>query len=348
MKLRITTGQRRPRIGRPSGGKRLLTVLMAAMLAVPVLAQEASDAPEAETDDTAEAASTMPRRAPVDARRLMISTGLGSRALAARYPDAAVWLQNSEGGDELALLEREQRAPAKGAVLILGAEGQSAASGLAGAMREALAARGWAAMTLGLPVGPGDGPPPAPASAQTGTQAAAEPDPDPTGGEAANPALAASGESSVIDVMAKEPVADLTGQYRERVASTLSAARSRLQQQGYQRVVLVGVGRAAMPVWREAQAANGRSAELVWIAPRFAADERQAWPASLEGQSDWQVLDLAPARAQPEVASQRAAVFRRQGIQGYQQQAVAMAALPTARDARQVVSRLVAWLQRED
>ena len=346
VRLRITTGQRRPRIGRPSGGKRLLTVLMTAMLAMPALAQEESDAPEADTDDTAEAASSTPRRAPVDARRLMISTGLGSRALAARFPDAAVWLQNSEGGDELALLEREQRAPAKGAVLILGAEGQSAASGLAGAMREALAARGWAAMTLGLPVGPGDGPPPAPA--QTSTQTAAEPDPAPTGGEAANPALAASGESSVIDVMAKEPVADLTGQYRERVASTLSAARSRLQQQGYQRVVLVGVGRAAMPVWREAQTANGRSAELVWIAPRFAADERQAWPASLEGQSDWQVLDLAPARAQPEVASQRAAVFRRQGIQGYQQQAVAMAALPTARDARQVVSRLVAWLQRED
>lgn len=272
--------------------------------------------------------------------RLLITTGLAVEALAQQYPEAAVWLENSDGGKELALLEVEQRLPLKGAVLILAGEGQSAGSGLAAAMREPLAARGWAAMTLGLPqvplvvLGPAG-------VTDTGSPKV----------EDAAAAPVAAGESpsdrSVIDVVDSPAPAVREQQYRDRVQSTLSAAVTELRGRGYQRIALVGIGGAAAAVMREALEAPGQPRELVWIEPYFSAEERTAWPATLGDVGGWRLLDLTNALSDPRTASRRAAVFRRQGIDGYQQQSLALSQPMNQRDAAQVVNRISAWLERK-
>lgn len=272
-------------------------------------------------------------------QRLMISTGLGARALAERFPQAAVWLENSDGGSELALLEPANRPEAKGALLLLAGEGQSGAGGFEGSVRQLLPDRGWTVMTLGLPVSPLSQPlaRPIPATPEPESEA-----------EVAEGALAASGqviseESVMIDVMAPEVSPERFEKYRERVRSTLAAAMTELRARGHQRVVLAGVGMAAEPVM-QAALAGGEPAELVWIAPRFSADSANSWPERLAGVERWPLLDLTSSLEDRTEARSRAAAFRRQGIAGYQQQALALALPLSERDAPKLINRMVAWL----
>lgn len=161
-----------------------------------------------------------------EARRAMISTGLDSNAIAAKWPDAAVWLQPPDEDRVLALFEPEVDTPAKGALVILADEGQSAASGLAGALRQPMARAGWAVLTLGLE------PPPyllQQAYQQRGVaalEASQESAANGSDGEADNVG------SVMIDVMDSVDVEELEDQYRTRIQKALSVAVKHLADRG--------------------------------------------------------------------------------------------------------------------
>lgn len=263
--------------------------------------------------------------------RLTIASGLGERDLARRYPQQAVWLDLGEGDQPLALLALERQAEARGAVLIVGDEGQSAASGLHGAMRSLLADEGWATMVVALP----------PAPVVLGAEAALEAE-HPPGDEAGN-AEPAPEASAMIDVMATPNVQARMQTYRERVQTLLATAVDELSGRGYPRIVLVGVGQAAWPVMQAAIGGGGEPRELVWVTPRFAGSG-EAWQSGLEGLDDWPILDLANTLADPELSRARAAVFIRQGMTAYRQQRLLLADPAAGREAPAVVNRILAWL----
>ena len=77
-------------------------------------------------------------------------TGLGEWSLARMFPERAVWLDLDDDSRALALFQPELKTPARGALIVLANEGQTAAEGLAGGLLDTLAERGVAVMTLGL------------------------------------------------------------------------------------------------------------------------------------------------------------------------------------------------------
>ncbi|SFL84956.1 DUF3530 family protein [Marinobacter zhejiangensis] len=255
--------------------------------------------------------------------RLATSTGLGDRDLARRFPERAVWLEVEGSDSELALLEPERQAVARGAVLLMGDQGQPVASGLPGAMPSRLAEHGWATLVVGLPQ-------PSLVDESAAGGAAAD--------GAADPA------SVMIDVMSEPAAATHHVAHRERVRSILAAGEAELSRRGYQRIVFVGVGLAALPVMEAAMGNTGEPGELVWIAPRFPAAEAEAWPASLDGLEDWLILDLANPLVTSPGYRDRAAVFLRHGLSGYRQQRLVMSEPVSVRDAPAVVNRLLGWL----
>ena len=101
--------------------------------------EESGTAGEAEGVEASESAS-----------RALIWTGTGERSLIQRFPESAVWLELEEGDRALGLFYPEARLPARGAVLVLSEEGETAASGVTGSLAAGLASRGWAVLTLGL------------------------------------------------------------------------------------------------------------------------------------------------------------------------------------------------------
>ncbi len=292
-------------------------LLVLLLLAGPWAAAQEAGEPGADNDAPGQA------EPPSTSTRLTISSGLGQRDLARRYPQQAVWLELGEGDSELALLALERDAVASGAMLIVGDEGQSAASGLHGAMRSLLADHGWAAMVLALPSRP---------MAPTG---------DAIGAERPEPA---ADESVMIDVaVAPDAVEPLQG-YRERVQALLAAATAELSGRGYQRIVLVGVGQAALPVMQAAMGGTSGPRALVWVTPRFAGADGEAWQSGLEGLEAWSILDLANTLTGPEATGARAAVFARKGMTGYRQQRLLLSDPVSGRDAPMVVNRILAWL----
>lgn len=303
----------------------------------PIVAAEAGSDGESNGGSDAGAAAGAPEPA-TPTSRLIISTGLGTRDLVQRYPDLVVWLDAGDGDTELALFEAERSSPAEGAVLVLGGEGQSPAAALPGSMRSLLTDHGWAVMALGLPQSPlvEDAGKNSPPSAAGDSANAAD------GGGAAPTA----DESVMIDVMA-EPDASVRNQdYHDRLQNLLAAASDELGSRGYQRIVFVGVGRAALPVMQAAMGGAGEPRELVWVTPQFTATGRDAWPASLEGMEQWPILDLVNVLVAPKPARDRAAVFRRQGVAGYEQQQVPLAEPVSGQDAPVVVNRILAWLAK--
>lgn len=305
--------------------------------------------------DAAEASETISQQNTPDGQsadsntqsRPFISTGLNSEALAAQRPDQAVWLDTGSNGRVLGLLEREAIAPAKGAVLILADEAQTADSELAGALRQPLTAAGWAAMTLGLeappyPVIRARSLPPEP-----GTPAQPEKTPeDVSGAEPAEPPPDSG--SIMIDVMDKVDLDQLRQDYREKLDTQVGAAVSHLRGQGYQRVALVGVGRGAAPVARLAMngigKGQGEPQALVLVVPILDSAALETLGGART--TDLRILDLQSSRVFDSVANTRQSTLQRTGFRGYDQQQVAMAPRPTALDARQVASRISAWLQR--
>ncbi len=305
-----------------------LLVILASVLVVgapPAQAQEDGEQGEEE-------------KAPAtDRKRAMISTGLDSEAIAAKWPDAAVWLEPPEEDRVLALFEPEADTPAKGGLVILADEGQSAASGLAGALRRPLVKEGWAVMTVGL-----ESPPYA--LQQARRQQSAGP-PGKTGEGSDN------GESVMIDVMDSVDVEELEDQYRTRIQKALSAAIGNMVARGYDRIAVTSIGRAAGHVARIATTADGDVSALIWIAPVFDQSDSEALTEWLSEAGQIRILELHSARL-PEVMEgaglrsprEREAAFRRADITAYTRQPVAMEERPEPRDAPALANRLSAWL----
>lgn len=278
-------------------------------------------------------------------KRAMIISGLGSEAIARSRPDHAVWLTAEENGRVLAMFQQEQEPPAKGALVILADEGQSAASGLAEALREPLSEGGWAVMTLGLE-------PPSLGIQQLLKQRDNAPpeeempaqEKEESGGQGEQ---ASSEESVMIDVMENsDPVAGLE-QYRSRVASSLGAAVGALREREYERVVLVGIGWAAGHVTRHVRE-DGRASDMIWIAPKFHVDESGKLPEMLGSAASPSILELYSTFPNDKVSErssrERASALKRAGISGYDRQPVAMARRPEAREAKKLANRMAAWL----
>ncbi|WP_404365280.1 DUF3530 family protein [Marinobacter sp.] len=283
--------------------------------------------------------------------RLSLSLGLNPEALAERYPDQALWLDTPEHGRAVVLFEREHRGDARGALLILADEGQTAGTQLAGALREPLARKGWAAMSMGLP--------PMPMALRQGLEAKRErSDQGASGPSPGDESTADSergeadredgGEASVmIDVMAGEDLADLSDIYTQGIQAHLAAALRELRRQGYERLVLAGIGRGAEHVTRQAMAGGEGQLSLVWIAPVFQFDGEGTLAAELQTAGSIDLLDLVSSRQDIRYARERAALMQRQQISSYSQQRLAMPGVPVSRNAGQVVNRMLAWLGRQ-
>lgn len=271
--------------------------------------------------------------------RSIISTGMDAEAIARKRPDASIWLTGTDQGRVLALFQPEQEAAARGALVILSDEGVSAAAGLANSLREPLSRAGWAVMTLGLKA------PPFSVQQWLRQQGNARPD------GADNPAEegdANGGSTAMISVTDNATLSDALNRYREQVVASLNAAVDSLSAKGYERIVLAGVGRAAGHVVRQAKA-DGRAADLIWIAPHFYQDESGSLTELLESVPSLSILELyssfPAARALDRSARERAAALERAGITGYRQQPAAMARQPGPRDAKMLANRISSWLR---
>jgi hypothetical protein len=280
-----------------------------------------------------------------DRKRPMISTALDSEAIAAKWPDAAVWLELPDEDRVLALFQPEADTPAKGALVILADEGQSAASGLAGALRLPMARAGWALLTLGLE------PPPYAVQQFYRQQAATAPGRSLEGGTSDNNEGTDAAGAVMIDVMDSVDVEELEDQYRNRIQKALSVAVRNLVDRGYDSVAVAGIGLAAGHVARMARAGGGDVSALIWVAPVFDRNDSATLTEWLSGAGQFRVLELHSSRA-PEVMAgaglnspkEREAAFRRAGITIYARQPVAMAERPGPRNAPALANRLSAWL----
>lgn len=267
-----------------------------------------------------------------DVQRAVVSSGLGAAGIAARQPDAAVWLDLEDDETGLALFEPERHSPAKGAVLMLADEGGSAASELLAALGKEFASAGWGVMTLGLDAPPYE-------LQQAWKMAAADlsrPEAD---------SAEESADSVMIDVMDDGEQEDLETRYRERIQALLAAASANLQERGYQRVVLVAVGAGAMHVTR--YAAGGEGNELVWLTPRFYPRDEAALDELLASVEPLALLHLYSSRepAQGASARERAAALNKVGVDGYRSQPIAIGPRAEVRDARALGNRIQSWLK---
>lgn len=318
---------------------RLLLILAGGIVvATPVvLAQEAGEAQSGENGEPA-----------AGRERVMISSGLDSDMIAAKWPDSAVWLEPPEENRVLALFEPEANTPAKGALVILADEGQSAASGLAGALRRPMARAGWAVMTMGLEPRPY-------AVQQAQRQFAVTAREESTEGATDDGIEDTDAAGSVmIDVMDNVDVEELEDQYRTRIQRTLSMAVRHLMDRGYEQVAVAGVGMAAGHVARMASDGGGDVSALIWIAPVFDRIDSEALTEWLSGAGRIRVLELHNSRAPdvlegvgPTSPGAREAAFRRADITTYTRQPVAMAERPEPRDAPALANRLSAWLSSD-
>lgn len=267
------------------------------------------------------------------AQRVTVSTGMGSKSVAAQRPDDVVRLDLEGDETGLALFEPELRTPVKGAVLMLADEGQSAGTNLLTALGEPFTSSGWAVMTVGLETPPY-------AVQQFWRH----------GGDRSAGAADENAESVMIDVMDDGDLGDLETRYNDRVQSLLDAASTDLRQRGYDRVVLVALGQGVVHMARFASA-NGGGSEMVWIAPWFYPGNDLALSEMLAGMDGLSVLHLHSARQDSSAAtmlpSERSVRLREAGVGRYQAQAIAMRARPGVRNARALANRIQAWLNAD-
>ncbi|WP_297790459.1 DUF3530 family protein [uncultured Marinobacter sp.] len=252
------------------------------------------------------------------------------------FAQEVVRLSLDGDGTGQALFESELRVPARGALLILSDEGQSARANLLVALGASFTSSGWAVMTLGLDAPPYE------------VQQARQYSVDPNFGTGAGGMADKGSEAVMIDVMDDGNLADLESRYIARIQSLLGAAQADLQRRGYDRVVLAAVGQGAVHMARFA-GGSGFNGEMVWIAPRFYSGDESALSEALAGMDDLSVLHLYSSRQDPELLSmapeRRMVRLKKAGVGRYQTQAVAMAVRPEVRDARALANRMQAWLK---
>ncbi|WP_417567256.1 DUF3530 family protein [Marinobacter sp.] len=296
-----------------------MAVLVA--VALPAIAQD---------EQSAEQAPESPVSGAEPVNRSLVWTGTGERGLSQTFSDAAVWLELEEGERALGLFYPETRLPARGALVVLADEGETAASGLAGAVARALAARGWAALTLGLEA-------PSPALQRRLARPVVG-----TPGSGGNDEAAT--ESVMIDVMESENADDLEARYRNRISQVLEAGLAELIERGYEAPALLGVGGASIHVTD--RTLDGASASaLVWVAPRFYPVDRVDLPDRLTSLGA-SLLDLHPAGSGGgEPGWTAGEKLRRAGVEGYQRQPIPWFSPPSAVVGDAVASRVAAWLE---
>ena len=278
-------------------------------------------------------------QAPAPAKdRPVLHSGLGEWGLASQYPEQAVWLDLEDDSRALALFSPELETPAKAAVIVLADEGQTADEGVTGALRQALPGAGMGALTLGLRAPP--------EALRRSRLTRTVPTPGEDGEEDGEPAGdngddAAPGVGSVmIDVASDEELQTLFDNYTNSVGTLLDAAAAKLNEQGYQTLVVLGVGWSADYV---AQWAAGRSnlEGGVWLAPSFSPPRLAEVSGQLAGERVWWLLDLHGSLGEAGLQGrERAARFAREGVERYRRQAIPLASPPRREDSARVVSRL--------
>jgi hypothetical protein len=270
------------------------------------------------------------------ASRSLIWTGTGERSLNQTFPEAAVWLELEEGDRALGLFYPEARLPARGAVLVLSDEGETAASGVTGALAAGLASRGWSVLTLGLES-------PSPVLSEVLMRPVIEEPPAETdAGEQEAP------ESVMIDVMASESADDLEARYRSRISQTLQAGLALLVERGYETPAVLGVGRASIHVTNQVLE-GADAAALIWVAPQFYPVDRPDLPERLESLST-ELLELYPSGAVDDQTKWSMGMrLRRAGMSGFERQPIPWLTPAPGTLGDGIASRVAAWLEsRQD
>ncbi|MCK7542722.1 alpha/beta hydrolase family protein [Marinobacter bryozoorum] len=257
--------------------------------------------------------------------RYFIRSAGDSGMLAQRYPHLAVWLEPDGAPRALALVEREVTEAAKGAVVLLADEGQTANHALLAGLRSRLTEAGWAALSLGnSQVSPG---------LQLARQRAGE------AGSRSGQDSSDEGEPVMIDVN-DQAAEDLLKAHRDEVNARLDAAVAWLQERDYSQVVLVGVGRGALAVNGYLPRAPAAVSRVAWIAPDFGSQAPGELVSALEGKVV-RLLDMYPSRSS--AGPGRRAAFRRAGMNGYEALPVPLAGGESGRHAAAIASRLAGW-----
>jgi hypothetical protein len=301
-------------------------VFLALMFAVPsiTLGQEQGEQ-AGETEGSAAPATE-------SASRALVWTGTGERSLNQSFPEAAVWLALEEGDRALGLFYPETRLPARGAVLVLSDEGETAASGVTGALAAGLASRGWAVLTLGLES-------PSPVLSEILMRPVVEK----SQAEADSEEQQAS-ESVMIDVMASESAGDLEASYRRRINQMLEAGLALLVERGYEAPAVLGVGRASIHVTNHVLE-GGNASALVWVAPQFYPVDRSDLPERLESLGS-ELLELYPSGNDDNQGEWSMGMrLRRAGISGLERQPVPWLTPAPGTLGDMVASRVAAWLE---
>lgn len=287
-------------------------------------------------DEQASEAEDPAAPATESASRSLVWTGSGERSLDQTFPEAAVWLELEEGDRALGLFYPEARLPARGVVLVLSDEGETAASGVTGPLAAGLASRGWAVLTLGLES-------PSPVLSELLMRPLAEkPTAEVDAGEQE------TSESVMIDVMASESADDLEARYRSRISQVLQAGLALLVERGYETPAVLGIGRASIHVTNQLLE-GADAAALIWVAPRFYPVDRQDLPERL-GSLGTELLELYPSGTVDAHADWSMGMrLRRAGMSGFERQPIPWFSPASGALGDGVASRVAAWLEsRQD
>lgn len=321
----------------------LVGALVASLSSAPAYAQqeEPVDAVQASGDATA-ADNTVPPDTDSAARhaalpeRAGVMTGQSAAAVLQQWPRAGVWLNaDSTDGTSRSVLALVFTPPTKlpaTAVVVLADEAGNAGDAMVTALARGLASRGLAALTLGLPAPPGG----------LGRWMDREL-PLPAAGSASDAGPDAAADFRLIDVMPDAGVSDAEAHYRQGVTADVQAAVRYLKREGYQKIVIAGIGRGAGFVTAVPELTE--IAGLIWLLPRFYPSDRQQLKQHFGAASALRVLDVQPARGDGlRLAQERTVIMNQAGVADYQRQRVAVQAPVQARYGDTLASRMAAWI----
>lgn len=330
----------------------LLTGLLVLLMSPLIQAQEKSaDAVQA-TDDVAVADETAAAPANVRPQRASVVTGQGAMALLQQWPQSAVWLEagGADGTSNLvlALAFTPLAKAATIGVVVLADEGHNAGEGLVTALAGGLADRGLAALTLGLRA-------PTAGLKQVMERELPLPEAPPSvpsadKNQVPQPVAVKADEGNsdpvpmLIEMVAGTELSEAELQYRQEVTAQVQAATDYLKREGYQHVVIVGVGRGANFVTAMPELAD--SAGLIWLLPRFYPRDLKVLAERFAATSRLRVLDVQTGQGgRSQSAVQRTAAMNQVEVAQYQRQRVMAQEPLQARQGNALASRLAAWIK---
>lgn len=279
-------------------------------------------------DNQADENGSVPQEAgqPLSAEpgRAMVRSQRDDQALARQFPDQAVWLEPEALPPLLGLYQPGQRAESRGGILLLADEGQTANGPLLAELRERLSRGGWSVLSVGVAEAPA-----------FVAQARQRQSPAPAAPE--GPAGVAS---VMIDVNDDDNGDGLIRYYRDQ-GRRLESGFAWLQSRGHDQPVIIAIGWSADLVRKALLQALSDDGRLIWLAPRFAIDDRADLTSGLMGA---RILDVQSATDPGGVGAARAALFRREGVAGYRRSVVAMAEVPGPVDGPAIAGRILGWL----